>query len=303
LPLILSILLNQIAPVLLAASAGFIIGRAFTVDIRSITRITFYIFSPSLVFVSLYETQLTGDEFGRMALFAIGVIVCLGVLAYLFGKVIGLNRSMLLGLVIITMFGNGGNYGLPLTLFAFGETALARAVVYYVVSTFMVYSVGIFVASSKRSNIKESITAVLKLPVLYGVILAVLLRLTNIELPTIAFRTVDLLSQAALPVMLVVLGLQLSQMKRLENIKIITAASVFQLLSGPAVGLLLAALIGLSGPARQAGVLEASMPTAVITTILAVEYDIDPAFVTGIVLVTTLLSPFTLAPLIAYLGS
>jgi len=50
-------------------------------------------------------------------------------------------------------------------------------------------------------------------------------------------------------------------------------------------------------------VLEASMPTAVITTILAVEYDLDPIFVTGIVVVTTLLSPLTLTPLIAYLQS
>jgi malate permease and related proteins len=303
LSLIFSILINQIAPVLLAAGAGFAIGRAFQLDIRSITRVTFYIFSPCLVFVSLYETQLTGDEFGRMALFAAGVIISLGILAFLFGKLIGLNRSALTGLVVINMFGNGGNYGLPLTLFAFGETALARAVIYYVVSTVMVYSVGILVASSKRSNLKESLTAILKLPVLYGVVVATVLKLAHIELPTPLFRATELLSQAALPVMLVVLGLQLSQMTRLENLRVITAASVFQLLSGPAVGLLMAGVVGLSGPARQAGVLEASMPTAVITTILAVEYDIDPAFVTGIVLVTTLLSPFTLAPLIAYLGS
>ena len=43
------------------------------------------------------------------------------------------------------------------------------------------------------------------------------------------------------------------------------------------------------------------MPTAVITTILAVEYDLDAAFVTGAVVLSTLLSPLTLTPLIAYL--
>jgi predicted permease len=101
--------------------------------------------------------------------------------------------------------------------------------------------------------------------------------------------------------MLIVLGLQLAEARRPEHLGVVTAASLFQLLSGPAVGLLIAALVGLSGPARQAAVLEASMPTAVITTILAVEYDIDPIFVTGTVLVTTLLSPLTLTPLIAFL--
>ncbi|MEK9165122.1 MAG: AEC family transporter, partial [Chloroflexota bacterium] len=81
-----------------------------------------------------------------------------------------------------------------------------------------------------------------------------------------------------------------------------TAAALFRLLTGPAIGLLLTALLNLTGPARQAAVLEASMPTAVIATILAVEYDIDPLFVTSVVLVATLLSPLTLTPLIAYLG-
>ncbi len=302
--LLLSILINQIAPILLTAGAGFTLGRAFKLDIRSITRVTFYIFSPCLVFASLYKTQLTYDEFGRLALFTVIVIVTLGLLAFLFGKLIGLNRSTLIGLIVINMFGNGGNYGLPLVLFAFGETALARAVVYYVVSTIMVYSVGVLVASSNRqSTFKESLLAVFKLPVLYGVVVAVFFKLTGLELPLIIFRAVDLLSGAALPVMLIVLGLQLAETRQVKNLRVITAASIFQLLSGPAAGLLVAALVGLTGPARQAAVIEASMPTAVITTILAVEYDIDPAFVTGIVLVTTLLSPITLTPLIAYLGS
>jgi predicted permease len=301
---LLSILINQIAPILLTAGAGFTLGRAFKLDIRSITRVTFYIFSPCLVFTSLYKSQLTYDEFGRLALFTVLVIATLGLLAFLFGKLLGLDRSTLIGLVVINMFGNGGNYGLPLILFAFGETALARAVIYYVTSTIMVYSVGIIVASTNRqSTFKESVLAVLKLPVIYGVLIAVILKLTDLELPLMIFRAVDLLSGAALPVMLIVLGLQLAETRQVKNLRVITAASVFQLLSGPIVGLLVAALVGLTGPARQAAVVESAMPTAVITTILAVEYDIDPAFVTGIVLVTTLLSPITLTPLIAYLGS
>lgn len=302
-PLLLSILTNQIAPILLTAGAGFALGRAFKIDLRAITRITFYIFSPCLVFTSLYETQLNSDEFGRMALFTASAILLLGLVAFVFGKILRLNRQALTGLMVVNMFGNGGNYGLPLTLFAFGEAALARAVVYYVVSTIMVYSLGIVVASSGRATLKESLLGALKLPVLYGVLIAIMFRLAGVELPTMIHRSVSLLSGAALPVMLIVLGLQLAEARRPENLRLITLASAFQLLSGLGAGLLLSALIGLTGPARQAAVLEASMPTAVITTILAVEYDLDPSFVTGIVLVTTLLSPLTLTPLIAFLQS
>jgi malate permease and related proteins len=69
----------------------------------------------------------------------------------------------------------------------------------------------------------------------------------------------------------------------------------------PLVALLVARLLGLTGVARQAAVLQASMPAAVATTVLAVEYDLDAMLVSGVVVLTTVLSPLTLTPLIAYL--
>ena len=299
--LLLSILVNQIAPILLAAGAGFAVGRAQKIDLKAISRIIFYIFSPCLVLTSFTESNLSGEQFGRMALFTAGTVVVLGLAAFLFGRVLKLDRHTLAGLMVINMFGNGGNYGLPLNLFAFGETALAWATIYYVISTALVYTAGIVVASSGRATLREALIGVFKVPMIYGLIIAILLKLMGWELPLPIMRAVKLLSQAALPVMLVVLGLQLAEVRRPENLRLVTSASIFQLISGPLVGLMMAGLVGLSGPARQAAVVEASMPTAVITTIIAVEYNIDPVFVTGVVFVTTLLSPLTLTPLIAFL--
>ena len=299
--LLLSILVNQIAPILLAAGAGFAVGRAQKIDLKAISRIIFYIFSPCLVLTSFTESNLSGEQFGRMALFTAGTVVVLGLAAFLFGRVLKLDRHTLAGLMVINMFGNGGNYGLPLNLFAFGETALAWATIYYVISTALVYTAGIVVASSGRAAWREALIGVFKVPMIYGLIIAIILKLIGWELPLPIFRAVKLLSQAALPVMLVVLGLQLAEVRRPENLRLVTSASIFQLISGPLVGLMMAGLVGLSGPARQAAVVEASMPTAVITTIIAVEYNIDPVFVTGVVFVTTLLSPLTLTPLIAFL--
>jgi hypothetical protein len=301
LTLLLSILVNQIAPILLCAGAGYSVGRAFKIDLRAISRLTFYVFSPCLVFVSLTENHLSGEEFGRMAVFTALTVLALGAAAFLFGRALRLDRHTVIGLMVVNMFGNGGNYGLSLNKFAFGPEALSRAVVYYLISTVLVYTLGIVVASSGRAPLGKALRGVFALPAVYGLLLAILLRLTGWSLPIPLQRSVDLLSQAAIPVMLIVLGLQLAEARRPENLRLVTAASVFQLLSGPAIGLLLAYWLGLSGPARQAAVIEAAMPTAVITTIIAVEYDIDPALVTGIVLVTTLLSPITLTSLVAYL--
>ena len=114
-------------------------------------------------------------------------------------------------------------------------------------------------------------------------------------------RPIRLLADALIPTMILVLGMQLERVKKLERPGFIALAVVLSLLITPLVALGLTWLLGISGPARQAGVLLASMPSAVITTILAMEFDVAPALVTNVVFVTTLISPITLTLLIAYL--
>jgi predicted permease len=82
---------------------------------------------------------------------------------------------------------------------------------------------------------------------------------------------------------------------------VVSVAVVLSLIVTPLAAIGLAHVAGLEGAAFQAGVLQASMPTAVITTILALEFDVLPNFVTSVVCVATLLSPLTVTLLIAYL--
>ena len=78
---------------------------------------------------------------------------------------------------------------------------------------------------------------------------------------------------------------------------------VLRLVAAPLFALALNLAFRLQGPAFQAGILESAMPTAVILTVLATEYDVDPSFVSTAVFTTTLLSPITITPLLAYLGA
>jgi len=116
-------------------------------------------------------------------------------------------------------------------------------------------------------------------------------------------RTIELLSAATIPVFLVVLGMQLYGKGWKGPIRPLALSTALRLLGGPAIALMLAPLFGLHGAAQQAGVLQASMPSAVICIVLATEYDVEPALVTSTVFVTTLLSPFTLTPLLVWLGA
>ena len=115
-------------------------------------------------------------------------------------------------------------------------------------------------------------------------------------------RPIGLLSDAALPMMIVVLGMQLERATIPDRPWLVAVAVGLSLLAAPVVALGLTSLLGLSGVDRQAGVILASMPVAVVTTILAVEFEVAPAFVTNTVFISTLLSPLTLTPLVAYLA-
>jgi hypothetical protein len=103
--------------------------------------------------------------------------------------------------------------------------------------------------------------------------------------------------------MLVVLGMQLQRSGRLHPQAGLAPAVFFRMIVGPIVAIVAAAAIGLAGAARQAGIVEASVPTAVLTTVFAETYDLDTEFVTQAVLASTLLSPLTLTPLLAWLGA
>lgn len=299
----ISIFVENLLPVFLAAGIGFLFGKATRPDVRTASRLAFHVFSPCLVFTTLVRVGMSGAEIRQIALFTFGIAGLMIALAYLTGRVMRLERHLMATLIIASVFVNGANYGLAATKFAFGEAALARAMVYFVFNVFVLYTVGIVIASMGRLTWRQALGKIMAVPAFYALITAAAVRYAGWSVPLFIDRAITLLSDAAIPTMLVILGLQLAETRTWprHRIGLIGAATVLQLVMAPLAALLLAHGLGLSGPARQAVVLQSSMPTAVITTILAIEYELDTPMVTGTVILTTLLSPLTLTPLIAYL--
>ncbi|MBI3160410.1 MAG: AEC family transporter [Chloroflexi bacterium] len=292
---------NNILPILLAAGTGYLLGRITRIDARTISRVTFFVFSPCLVFQLLTANRLGGQAVFQMATLAVLVLVLVGLLSLLVGRLLKLPRPLLVAFVLASMFGNAGNYGLSFNAFAFGEEGLAFASVYFVTSGLMVYTVGILVASLGQGDLKYSLANLVRYPTLYAVIFALVFNGLGLALPVPAARTVDLLAGAAIPSMLLLLGLQLGSVSWRGQLVPLGMANAMRLVAGPLVAFALAGFLNLEGAAYQAGVAESAMPTAVMATVLATEFDAEPAFATAVVTTTTLLSPFTLTPLLAYL--
>lgn len=301
--LFLTILADDILPIFLVAAAGFLLARHFHVDVKSLSRVTFNALAPCLVFTQLVTSRVGAAEFVRIFAFTILLVAAIGALARLVAIPFRLDRPQLMAFLIVVMFSNAGNYGLSVVLFAFGREVLARAVIYFVTSALLVYSVGSLLASTGRSGLGGAVRGLVRVPALWALVAAALVIWTGVTLPAAVFRPIDLLGSAAIPVMLLVLGMQFEQGAWPDRPGLVATASALALVGSPLIGFALAPLVGLQGIARQAVLVEAAMPSAVITTILALEFDVSPRFVTSVVVVTTLASSVTVSTLIALLKS
>jgi predicted permease len=299
--LLLSIFVSDLLPVFAIAGAGFLLARYLRVQVQTISRVTFYALAPALVFNMLVSSRVDASQVGRMVLFYALVTASAALMARLAAAALKLDRPSLSAFMLVVISSNSGNYGLPVAMLAFGREALAFASVYFLTSSLFSYTGGILIAASGRRTLTEALRGVLRVPAVYGAAAAGLTMAVNATMPDALMRPVMMLSDAALPMMILVLGMQLERATRPDRPVMVATAVALSIVAMPLAAIGIAYLVGLHGPAFQAGVLQASMPTAVITTILALEFDVAPNFVTSVVVFSTLLSPVTVTLLIAFL--
>jgi malate permease and related proteins len=296
-----SVFASDLLPIFVIAGAGFALARWLKASAVTLTHVVFYALLPCFAFRLLISSVATGRQFGLMVLLAVLVMVTMAAAGALLSLALRLNRAESTVFLLVVMFSNGGNYGLPVVSFAFGEDALSYGTVFFLTGSVLTNTVGAFLAAAGRRSLRTAATSVLKMPAIYGMVAAGVVLATGITVPTPLLRPVTMLSDAALPLMILVLGMQLERASAPRRPALVAAAVCVSLLAAPLVALGLTSIFDVTGAARQAVVVLSSMPVAVATTILAVEFDASPDFVTSAVFLSTLLSPITLTPLIAYL--
>ncbi len=287
---------------MLVASFGYILRRRFDIHTGSLSTVVFNILSPCLVFSALAMSELRGDEIVELAGFSALAILVIGGLAFGLARLLHLGRIETATFLVVTMFVNGGNYGLTLLQLRYGDDGLSRGVVYYVTSTVMVYTLGVLIASMGRVNWHDALKRMARLPAVYAAVLAVLVYSLRITVPAPLMSGISIAGAGAIPMMLLILGMQIADMKPEESTRYVVPAVALRLIGGPLVGLAVAALLGLQGVGRSTMIIEAAMPTAVITLILASEFGLPSSSVARIVVFSTLVSPLTIATTVTILG-
>lgn len=292
------IFFQNIVPILLIAALGYVVGRSKDIDPKPVGRVIFYIFSPALIFDSLAKNTVAASELVQIALVMVIFVALMMALGFAASRSAGASRLERAAVVLSAICPNNGNFGLPLIGFAFSEEVLARAVVVYVIVTFLNYTAGVFVATSGRRTLLESASDVLRVPTVYAAIAGFVVNSLDVTLPLVVQRPVSLLAQAAVPAMIVLLGLQLARVRDLSQMRLVGLGAGLRLLASPLLAFALLALLQIQGPAVAAVMMQASMPVAVVTIIFATEFGLDVKQMSSTILITTLLSPVTLSLLI-----
>ncbi len=293
---------SNLLPIILVAGIGFALQKRIGIDPHPISQIVFYALSPALVFSLLISTEISGNELMQMAALAVINIIVVAILCVVIGRVRRLEAPLLSAFILTSSFMNAGNYGLPLSRLAFGESGLAWASIYFVTSAMMVNSLGVYVASVGKQSPFNALLGLLKVPSVYAIPLALIIRSNGIELPAWISHPVEMMGSGSIPVMLVVLGIQIGRLNTFNHKGLLSQTVLLRLIISPLVAWLISPLFNLDAIARDAAFLQAGMPSAVFNMVIATKYDIESEFVTGALVATTLISPLTVTALLFVLG-
>lgn len=295
----MAVFIQVVLPVLLIFGAGFVIQKIAKLDIKSISTVALYVMLPCLVFETFYEADLDG-EYVMMVIFSGLLLASILLINKIVSKVKKYDTSMESGLILSTAFMNSGNYGAPIILFAFGEEGFVYSVSFLVLQAIIMNFFGVYYAARGSSGLKMAIMAVLKMPPTYAVLVALVMNVGNVPMPDNLMNSVNLLAQATIPMVMVVLGMQLAdiQLKQFDWGKITYATSV-RLIASPLIAFGLTLILPMSPLMASVLIVSAAMPSAATTTIFAVQFKSKPDLVSSITLVTTLFSVITIPILLS----
>lgn len=287
---LLPIFINVISPVFIIVLLSFTLGPRLDLNYRSLSRTAYYILIPAFIFNVFSQIQIDLETMGRMAAGITLVYFLTGAAGWGVARLLGYGKEMAIAFLMTCVLGNVGNFGLALTSFRLGEGAIQSATVYMQAVSVFCFTTCVLAAGWMRGGSSGALKNLFKTPAIIALPIALVFPFTGMVPPTMLLRISGLLGDAMIPIMLLVLGIQLREAKRLEfSIPTFTAAGI-RLIFGPLAAFFLIPFAGLTGIEAQAGILQASMPPAIMTVIIALENNIAPTFVTSVVFLGTLFS-------------
>ncbi len=281
------------APVFALAAIGYAWVRAgWDYDTTFVTRLSMTLSVPCLIFVALMEAEIDPRALRDLTLATLAAYAGLIAAFWAVVAATGMDRRTWLAPLA---FGNTGNLGLPLALFAFGEAGLTLAVVVFAVMAVLSFTVGIWFVSGGGSPARA-----FKEPMVGATLLGAACLWFGVTTPAVVTETLRLVGQMAIPMMLITLGVAVARLRPAGLLRPVVLSAV-KVALGAGIAWAAAAAFALPETARAVLILQAATPAAVTSYLLAVKYGADSDAVAGLVVVSTLMSVLALPMLLGIL--
>jgi predicted permease len=298
---LLQLFLDNLFPIIFVAGAGYLLQRLLSLDPKPLVSLTYFILLPALQFILVIDSNLGGNEVIQVILLTSAVIGLSLIAAWLSSRIFNLPAGVTAGVLVTAGFMNAGNYGLSLNKLAYGDAGLAWASIFFVTLTVWANALGVFILTAGRSNLRQAFIEMLRVPAVIAIVLALAVKLLPVDIPSPLYRGIDLLSAATITVMLLVLGMQIGKTGLPVYLGPLSIVIFIRLILSPIIAWVLSPLFQIPDLARSTSIIEAGMPSAVLNSILALKFETEPEFVTGAVLITTVLSPLSLTLILSLL--
>lgn len=297
------ILWSNVLPLTLLIAVGFTMQRLFSLDIKTLSKLNFYVFSPAVIFKLLYTTDISAQLIGQVLLF---VVLFMGLQVIAVETVVrlrGLKGGMRGAMRNSVLFYNSANYGIPLNQLAFAGNpyTLSIQIIVMVTQSLLPNTYGIYSVNAHKLDWRATVKTILSQPIIYVIPLAFLLNGLNIGLPQPVETPIFYLADAFIGTALVTLGVQLGSMKWNMNSGLlfnVLLSNSLRLLVGPALAALVVWMLGIEGMMAAALIVSSAVPTSLSSVLLAVEFDNEPEFSSQAVFLSTIISIFTVAAVI-----
>jgi len=274
-----------IFPVVAIVLVGYFYASKFQPNMDSANIINLNIFLPALMFSVLSRESFQIQNYQILAFSGVIIILGSGIIAWIIAKVLDINIKTF---VPPMMFNNTGNVGLPIAVLAFGEIALGAAVVLFAIEMLLHFTFGAYILS-KNSNFLP----VFRSPILIATLAGIGINLIDLELWLPATQMIDLLGQAAIPLLLFTLGTRLIGIN-FNDWKIGILGAILCPISGLVMVLILVQFFDFETLHYQQIILFSVLPPAVLNHVMAEKYQQQPETVASIVMIGNIGSLFVL---------
>jgi len=274
--IILDRILGSVIPVLIVVIIGYAYGRWRRPNMSTMNQINMELFVPMLIFSVLAAKSVDLTEYIPLALGTVGVVLGSGLLVWPICKLTGIQPKTLIPPM---MFTNTGNLALPLVLLAFGETAMPAAIVIFIVSQFIHFTLGFYILDHRAKVLNR-----ISVPTILATFAGLAVGFTHTAIPEVVLVPIDMLGQIVIPLMLFSLGIRMQDVTTND-----LGVGIFAAILCPIIGLLIAyglePLMQLDPLQWSIFILFAALPPGVLNYMVAERYNQEPTRVASIVLI------------------